>query len=84
MCFNKKIDDVLKQIKNCHDPVEKWRLLRDFNSCTSCPEEKQTHNVPCRCSRHQQTELMNLIEHIRQQHAITKPQKHQYALKTYS
>jgi hypothetical protein len=67
MCFDKNIDDVLEQMKHCHDPKEKRRLLEKITPCKTCPEEKPSSHPPCNCScqKEYQTELMNMIEHIR-------------------
>jgi hypothetical protein len=74
MGFVKNIDDVLEKMTHCQDPKEKRRLLEDINPCKNCPDEKQAPHPPCNCTCQQQyqTELMNILEHIKQ-HPVVLP-----------
>lgn len=68
MCLKKDIDDVLEQMKNCHDPTKKRRLLEEITPCKTCLLAKQAPQAPCdcKCQQQHQIELMNMIEHIKQ------------------
>ena len=77
MCIKKNIDDVLEQLKHCDDPKEKRRLLEEINPCKTCPEEKQASlsSCNCTCKQQYQTELQNMVEHIKQRLIVPKSPK---------
>lgn len=69
MSFKKNIDDILEQIKNCHDPTEQKRLLEEINPCKTCPDGKQP-SCQFSCKQHYQVVLFNIVEQIKQKVSV--------------
>jgi hypothetical protein len=64
---NKDINEILERIKDCHDPVEKRKLLAEINPCKTCDQKGQYPHGNCdgRCLQDFQRELFNSLEHLK-------------------